>query len=235
MKNNNQDSTKNVKESAKEMLSLLATKASGVASAGSEYAKGGLEVAKKGTGIAKDSIVKVASGAVKTGKDAQKAVLKYVDKKKNAKFLEAKMRSFEDGVKEGKIETVDYIKKYANFCLAATALSFFFARCDGDISDEELLEIQFDLDSIAKNRDLPQEIRNKLAEISLNRELEFGEVARYLDGVGVETVLEFQKDVDEIIFADGVVTKEEKEAKEKFDKYLRKRLEAQTNEQCGKA
>ena len=70
----------------------------------------------------------------------------YVDKKKNSRFLKTKLQSFEDGMKAGKYQAVDYIKKYANFCLAATALSYYFARCDGDISEEELLEIQFDLD-----------------------------------------------------------------------------------------
>ncbi len=207
------------------VLSSFAAKASDIAASGAEHAKNGIITAKKGAVVAKDQIVKIAGNVAKSGKEAQMSVLRYVDKKKNARFLETKMQSFEDGVKEGKIEAVDFIKKYANFCLAATAVSFFFARCDGDISEEEQLEIQFDLDSIIKNRDLPDEIRNKLAEISLNRDLKFEEVARYLDGVGIETVLEFQKDIDEIIFADGTVTESEKEAKLLFDNYLQKRLE----------
>ena len=189
-----------------------------------EFAKSGIEKVKKGAISAKKQIVEMAGNVAKSSKEAQMSVLRYVDKKKNARFLETKLRSFEDGVKEGKIEAVDFIKKYANFCLAATAVSFFFARCDGNISEEERLEIQFDLDSIIKNRDLPDEIRNKLAEISLNRDLTFDEVARYLDGVGIETVLEFKKDIDEIIIADGTTTESEKEAKLLFDNYLQNRL-----------
>ncbi len=220
---------------AKEVFSRIAAKASDVANTGAEYAKSGIDVARKGAGAAKDSIAKVAGNVVNSSKEAQKAVRKYVDKKKNAKFLATKLQSFEDGVKEGKIEAVDYIKKYVNFCLAATAVSFYFARCDGDISEEELLEIQFDLDSIIKNRDLPDAVRNRLAEISLNRELSFNEVAGYLDGVGIETLLEFQKDIDEIILADNVVTDEEKEAKKKFDRYLKKRMKVQDHEQGAEA
>lgn len=169
---------------------------------------------------------KVAIGA----KNAQVATLQYIDKKKNAKFLDAKLKSFEDGIKKGKVEAVDYIKKYTNFCLAATAVSFFFARCDGEISEEELLEIQFDLDAIIKNKDLPEELRNTLAGISLDENLSFKDVKKYLDGVSVDTVLEFQKDIDEIIFADGVITEEEKAAKKLFDDYLTERLEASKNE-----
>lgn len=195
-----------------------------------EFAKSGIEIVKKSVISAKKQIVEMAGNVAKSSKEAQMSVLRYVDKKKNARFLETKLRSFEDGVKEGKIEAVDFIKKYANFCLAATAVSFFFARCDGNISEEEQLEIQFDLDSIIKNRDLPDEIRNKLAEISLNRDLTFDEVAQYLDGVGIETVLEFKKDIDEIIIADGTTTESEKEARLVFDNYLQKRLEESEHE-----
>lgn len=219
-----------LKKGVKDILSLMASKTADVATVGSEFARQGFDVAKSGAGVAGDSIAKAADNVVKTGKEAQMAVLRYVDKKKNAKFFETKLRSFEDGIKEGKIEAVDYIKKYANFCLAATAVSYYFARCDGDVSEEEQLEIQFDLDSIIKNKDLPQEIKNKMSEISLNQNLQFEEVAGYLDGVGDDTVLEFQKDIDEIIFADGVVTDAEKEAKAKFNEYLKKRMEAHKHE-----
>lgn len=194
--------------------------------------KGALVLAKGVSSGAKGLAVGVktiSNKAVVGAKNAQAATLHYIDKKKNARFLEAKLKSFEDGMKEGKIETVDYIKKYANFCLAATAVSFFFARCDGEIVEEELLEIQFDLDAIIKNKDLPEELRNTLAAISLNENISFKEVKKYLDGVSTETVLEFQKDVDEIIFADGVVSDGEKKAKKQFDDYLASRLET-TNE-----
>lgn len=219
-----------LKKGAKDMFSLIASKTADLTTVGSEYAKVGFGVAKNGAGVAADSITKAADSVVKTSKETQMAILKYVDKKKNAKFIETKLRSFEDGIKEGKVEAVDYIKKYANFCLAATAVSYYFARCDGEISEEEQLEIQFDLDSIIKNKDLPLEIKNKMAEISLNQDLQFEEVAGYLDGVGDETVLEFQKDIDEILFADGVVIDAEKEAKAKFNDYLKNRLEAHKHE-----
>ncbi|MCR5503774.1 MAG: hypothetical protein K6F53_12285 [Lachnospiraceae bacterium] len=230
MDENRNERAEGKKSGTKGLLSRVAGGVSKAAAAGTGYAQNGLEIAKKGALTAKGHLTEVAGNVAKTGKEAQKAFLQYVDKKKNARFLSAKLQSFEDGIKEGKLEAVDYVKKYANFCMAATAVSFYFARCDGDITEEEQLEIQFDLDSIIKNRDLPDEIRNRLAEISLNRELRFEEVAGYLDGVSVETVLEFQKDIDEIIFADGTVNDSEKAAKQEFDEYLKRRLEKRENE-----
>jgi len=218
---------KEKKEDAKEAFSVVSEKTTSLANKGAEYAKEGANAAKKGAHIAKNQLSKAADNVAKTSKEAQMAVLKYVDERKNRKYISSKLSAFEDGLKEGKIEAVDYIKKYANFCLATTAVSFFFARCDGEISKEERLEIQFDLDSIVKNKDLPVEIRAKLAEISLNTGMKFDDVAYYLDQVGIETVLEFQKDIEEIILADGTVTEEEKKAKQQFDGYLQRRLEAQ--------
>lgn len=205
------------KDAMKSLWNKSVEKGSEIAAASATYAKEGISLAERG--------IKYAAGAIVEGsKEAQKKVLAYVDEKKNSRFLKTKLQSFEDGMKEGKYQAVDYIKKYANFCLAATALSFYFACCDGDISEEELLEIQFDLDGIMKNKDLPDELKNRLAEISLNRKLDFNEVKKYLDGVGNDTVLEFRKDVDEIIFADSVLTDSEKEAKQAFEDYLNSRL-----------
>ncbi len=219
-----------IKTGARGALSSIVSKTSDVAKSGSKHAKEGMVLAKKGAEVAGRSISEFAGSVAKSGKEAQMRALQYIDKKKNAKYISIKMSAFEDGIKEGKLETVDFIKKYANFCLATTAVSFFFARCDGEISEEEKLEIQFDLDSIFKNKDLPQEIRNKLSSISQSTNITFDEVSEYLDGVGLETVMEFQKDIDEIILADSVVTEEEKEAKARFDEYLKNRVEAQCNE-----
>ena len=95
-------------------------------------------------------------------KEVQMNVLTYIDQKKNARFLKAKLSAFEDGLKAGKMQTVDYIKKYANFCLASTALSFYFARCDGMIDAAEQLGIHTIL--VTKDH---KETLNKLAELGV--------------------------------------------------------------------
>lgn len=190
----------------------------------------GASAAKHGAISASQGIVKMAEAVGEKSKEVQVNFLTYVDKKKNARFLKAKLSAFEDGLKAGKMQTVDYIKKYANFCLASTAISFYFARCDGLIDEMEYLEIEHDLDSIIKNKDLPEALRNKLAEISMKEDLTFNDVSHYLDGVGIDTLMEFAKDIDEIIMADGDVTPAEADAKAEFEAYLVKRMEAEKNE-----
>lgn len=220
----------NMKDSNKEKKSLPALDMQKALEKGSSALSEGVSAAKHGVVVAKQGVIKVADVVGEKSRDVQMAVLTYVDKKKNARFLKAKLSAFEDGLKAGKLQTVDYIKKYANFCLASTALSFYFARCDGTIDETEQLEIEHDLDSIIKNRDIPESLRNKLAEISLKENLTFKEVSYYLDGVGIETLLEFSNDIDEIIMADENITIEEERAKAEFEVYLAKRMEAEKYE-----
>lgn len=145
------------------------------------------------------------------------------DKKKMEQVKEAKEFAFQDGVKKGKAMIVEQIQKYADFCLATTALSFWIARSDGSISEEEMLELDFDLDAIKKNKDLPDAVKNELARISLDEKLSFRDVKKYLDKVSVETLQELEKDIEEIIMANGEIGKDEEKAKSKFVKYLRER------------
>lgn len=203
----------------------------------SEAASKVAEVAKKSAGAIKNGVsvgARTVAGGVKdisgkiseNAKKVQVSTLQYIDKKKNARFLEAKLSAFEDGMKAGKCEVAEAVKKYTNYYLAATAVSYFFARCDGSISEEELLEIQFDLDSIIKNKDLPIELNNRLAQISNDNSLSFDDVKKYLDGVSIDTVREFKKDIEEIICADNIISEEEQRAKKQFDEYLVTRVEA---------
>ena len=136
---------------------------------------------------------------------------------------QAKERAFKDGVKEGKSRTVEEIQKFVNFYLATTALSYFAARCDGSISEEEKLEIDFDLDAIRKNCNIADGIKNKMIEISKNENLTWEEVVSYLDKVGIDTLERLGQDINEIITAsDGVLPQEEK-VRQDFDFYLNKR------------
>ena len=197
---------------------------------GSGLVAEGAAKVKNGTVAAAQQIANASHIVLEKGKDAQMAALSYIDKKKNARFLDTKLQSFKDGLKAGKIESVDYIKKYTNFCLAATAVSYFFARCDGYIDEAEMLEIQFDLDSILKNKDLPEAVRNELGRIAAKEDITFDDVRKYLDGVGIETLQEFARDIDEIIFADGDVSPDEETAKAEFELYYQGRLEAEHHE-----
>ncbi|WP_050638436.1 tellurite resistance TerB family protein [Candidatus Stoquefichus sp. SB1] len=144
----------------------------------------------------------------------------YDNIKKENLIKEAKVHSFKDGINKGKSLTVQQIKKYADFCLATTALSFYIARCDGSIDDEEMIELERDLNLLKKNRDLPEAIKNELLKISREDDLSFEDVKKYLDEVSIETLVELKKDIDEIIEANGVISVEEKYAKNQFLSYL---------------
>ena len=145
------------------------------------------------------------------------------DVKKAKQIKEAKRYAFLDGINKGKEMTVEQIQKFADFCLATTALSFWIARCDGEVDEKEMLELQFDLDSIKKNMDLPDAIKNELAKISINEKISFDDVKKYLDKVSVETLKELAADIEEIILANGEISKEEQKARNKYEKYLRER------------
>jgi len=162
----------------------------------------------------------LAAGASIAGGVAGATIQKVEDDLKDEEINNEKKSSFKDGVKAGKNETVEEVMKFADFYLATTALSYYFARCDGEISEEEELEIGQDLDAIAKNVDIPAPIRQKLHEIATNKNITFDDVKVYLDKVSIETLHKLDKDADEIINASGGINEREKIAKQVFLDYL---------------
>lgn len=132
----------------------------------------------------------------------------------------AREKAFKCGEYEGNCQSVDEIRKYVDFYLATTALSYYMARVDGSISKEEQIEIDHDLDALAKNVDIPDAVKKTLKEIRENEELSWDEVVSYLDKVSIQTLEELSGDVDEIIMASDGILPEEQEAKERFEEYL---------------
>ena len=138
-----------------------------------------------------------------------------------------KKESFENGIKEGKNLTVKEIKKFADFWFASAALLTYAAYCDGEMSDEERLEIEYDLGSFFKNKDVPEEIREKFMSILANHEITFEEVKGYLDCVSMETLKAFETDVEEVINASGGVNKDEQRVRDEFKEYLKERKKSE--------
>ncbi len=174
-----------------------------------------------GESLAGAGVAAAAAGVVGAGMGAAAGELEEDDKIEEIK--RAKERAFEDGVREGKYKSSVEIKKYVDFLFATTALSYYTARCDGSISKEEQLEIDYDLDMIKKNCDMPDQIKNKLDEIKNNENLNWDEVIRYCDEVGIDTLRKLKADVAEIVSADSVITKEEKKVIEDFNEYIKER------------
>lgn len=106
---------------------------------------GGASLAGAGVMAGTAGVVGAGTGAIAQGVE---------DVKKGKQVKAAEESAFMDGVDKGKEMAVEQVKKFADFCLATTALSFWIARCDGEIDEAEMLEIEYDLDSIKKNIDL---------------------------------------------------------------------------------
>ena len=69
--------------------------------------------------------------------------------------------SFEDGIYEGKAQTVEELEKIHSYILGSTMFAYYVARVDGELAYEEL-EIDHDLNAFMNNYDLPDELINKL-------------------------------------------------------------------------
>lgn len=151
------------------------------------------------------------------------AVSQGMDDAEDERIRNAKESSYRDGLNEGRNLSVGEVKKFVDFCLATTALSYYMARCDGYISEEEEAELYADINAISKLKEIPLAAQNELKKISENKNINFYDVKKYLDEISVETLMELEKDVDEIIMADKKITPEEKEARNMFMNYLYKR------------
>ena len=90
------------------------------------------------------------------------------------------------------------------------------AKCDGEISEEEQLEIDFDLDAIKKNADIPDAIKREMDRIARNNYLRFNDVEIYLDKISIENLQGLENDVQEIIEANGHISEEEEFAQTVF-------------------
>lgn len=185
----------------------------------------GAVLAAAGTGAATTGTVVAVGAAGAAAGAAGGAIIQHMQdgKKTEEKVRTAKTASFRDGVNEGKAQTVSEIRKYTDFCLATTALSYYVARCDGNISKEEQLEIDFDLDAIKKNPDIPDAVIAEIERISSNEHISFEYVTQYLDKVSIEALKSLKSDIDEIIEASDGISKEEEFAKQRFEDYLKRR------------
>lgn len=164
----------------------------------------------------------IAGATVAAAAGATGGIMAQADEseRKNKQIKKAKKAAFKDGVNEGIHLSAEALKNMAAFSLALTALAYYFARCDGSIDENEMLELDFYLNSLKMHKDMPEPIKKELAKIEKNKVLSFSDVKRYLDDISVDTLKELQEVIDNIINADGVITAEEEKAKKEFIGYL---------------
>lgn len=167
----------------------------------------------------------IASATVAAAAGATGGMISQADEneRKSTQIKKAKKAAFKDGVNEGIYLSAEALKNMAAFSLSLTALAYYFARCDGSIDEEEMLELDFYLTSLKMHKDMPKPIKKELAKIGKNNVLSFEDVKCYLDDISLDTLIELLEVIDNIINADGVITVEEEEAKKKFINYLNMR------------
>lgn len=172
-----------------------------------------LAASLSGTGL-------VTSG-VAVGGAALGAVGQYAeDKREEERILNAKSSSFENGVFAGKGDTVKELKKFYDFILANTAISYYVARCDDyNLSEAEMAEISYDLNAFMKIHEIPIEIKNEINGLQ-NMNLTFDNVVHYLDKLSFVDINTLYIDAKEIAEADDVINNLELNALKTIRRYI---------------
>lgn len=174
----------------------------------------------------------IATGAATAGITAGKMMHEAEEARKEEQIKRAKESSFQDGVYEGMSksdEEIDRLREYEkihSYIIGATMFAYYVAKVDGEISEEEQLEIDHDLNAFVDNHELPKEVLNKLHEISQMDKIVFSDVRVYLDNISVETLAKFDTDLEEIIQADGIIHPQEEKAQAIWRKYYESRKKA---------
>lgn len=110
-----------------------------------------------------------------------------------------------------------------SYGLAVTALLYYFARCDNSVSDEEAVIIEENLAHINDPEVATEEMRSEVDAIKRTNPFTFSHLKKYLTHVDVDALDEFGTLIEQVIGASGGISTDEKEAKAKFEDYLKER------------
>lgn len=130
-------------------------------------------------------------------------------------------RGFE--VKKAKKAVEWHFDEQESYGLGVTALLYYFAGCDNDVSDEEAVVIEEMISPIIDAEIATEAMMAEVVTIKETRPFTFSHLKKYLAHVDVGVLDEFRAMVEQIIAASDGVGAEEKEAKAKFEDYLQER------------
>lgn len=108
----------------------------------------------------------------------------------------------------------------ANIALARIALCYYIAKADGNISPEEQMDLDYMCSSLLNNPNASPTFRTELQAIAADRSMNFLNVEKYLDRVDVNTLNQFQSDIQRIAELTDGVTENERKAMTVFQNYL---------------
>ncbi len=173
--------------------------------------------------------VAVAAGAGTLGAVSGAVINEMEEEEREAERHRAKERGFEDGYTEGQIaamervnEILKDVRKRDDFLIALTAVCYAVANCDGEISSEELDELDYYLNVIKNNSTLPPAVKGQLTRVK-NAKAPFNKVTRKLDRVDIEDLDAFEEIIENIVQADDYVAPEELDVLEEWRAYYERR------------
>ena len=110
-----------------------------------------------------------------------------------------------------------------SYGLAVAALLYYFAGCDNSVSDEEAAIIEENIAPIIDAEVATEEMLAEVAAIKGTNPFTFSHLKKYLAHIDVAALDEFGALVEQVIGASGGISSDEKEAKAKFEDYLKER------------
>ncbi len=173
--------------------------------------------------------VAAAAGAGTLGAVSGAAISDIEEEEREIERRKAKERGFEDGFNQGqaaKMEKVNKIlkdvRKRDDFLIALTAVCYAVANCDGEISSEELDELDYYLNFINNNSTLTPAVKGQLTRIK-NTKAPFDKIIKKLDRVDVNDLDTFEEVINNMVHADDYVAPEEFDVLEEWKAYYERR------------
>ena len=139
---------------------------------------------------------------------------------KNEKIAELskKAEKFEEDFKRA-ISQFQGDKEYFNYIIASTAMGMAIANADGQISNDELIEINEFIGGMASSN-YPQHIVYTITQLKDNPP-SFNEAMKYLEKVNVTNYESIRSLIELVIEADGIIHEKEKAFLEAFNSAIK--------------
>ncbi|MEE1139373.1 MAG: hypothetical protein U0M02_12920 [Acutalibacteraceae bacterium] len=110
-----------------------------------------------------------------------------------------------------------------NYCIAISALMYYFALCDGGISSEEKHILDASIDTLMFSHALTNDAIKEIYNIKEMKKIPFNRLCELLDCVSKEKLSDYSAKLDEIINASEGISESESNAKKQFEIYLNQR------------
>lgn len=187
----------------------------GAASIGASLAGAGTIAAAAGAGVAG-----AAAGVALSRKEEEENAAK--DKKIAAKDekiaeLNKKAEKFEEAFKQA-IEQFKGDKEYFNYIIASTAMGMSIANADGEIAEEELVEINEFIGGMASSN-YPEHVKQAIIKLRDNPP-SFNQAMKYLEKVEKSNIESIRDLIEIVIEADGKIAEAEKDFLNDFDVHI---------------